>query len=286
MAKAETKNEVAVPQNTGMTVAPDFMSDMKDQMGFEGATADAYAVPFLQILQKMSPLVDEDSPKHVAGAKAGMIYNTVTQKLIDGKTGILIVPCAFKRTYIRWGSREGDGGFKGEVAPDDFDRMVREGQIRLVDNKPLHVENGEVNAKKSDYYADTRVHYVLTYDPETQEVGQAILSLSSSQIRASRGLMTTLQQRKVMVNGVPRTPPTFANLVRFTTVGLSNDKGSWSGAKFEIDSLITDPNLFHEAKEFYSRVNSGDVKADHSKSAPTTGDDEEVSGEAKSADTF
>src|SRR5579864_7705555 len=129
-AQASTSSEVAERPNTA--VAADFM-DAEDfagvGAGFEGADKDSFAIPFIQILQKMSPMVDEDDPKHLDGAKAGMLYNTVTQKLTDGKTGLLIIPCYYKRTYIRWGGREGEGGFKGEITPKEFDKLVASGVV-------------------------------------------------------------------------------------------------------------------------------------------------------------
>jgi hypothetical protein len=289
MAKTEDKKpstEVAAPASTGLAVAPEFM-DAGDfeGAGFEGADKDSYAIPFIQILQKMSPMVDEDDPKHIDGAKAGMLYNTVTQKLTDGKVGLLVVPCYYKRSYVLWGGREGDGGFKGEVTPEEFDAVVKAGKIEVVDGKPLvKDEKGEVHPKKSDYYADTRSHYVLVIDPETKEIGQAIVSLASSQIKASKMLLTALSQKKVQVGGVMRTPPTFANIVKMTTIGLSNDKGSWSGAKFELDGMVTDANLYAAAKDFYKAILDDKVKVDRSKDASAA--DGEVSGEAAKADEF
>ena len=214
-------------QNTALA-APDFM-DAGDfeGAGFEGADKDSYAIPFIQILQKMSPMVDEDDPKHLPGAKAGMLFNTVSQKLTDGKQGLTIIPCYYKRSYICWGARDEGGGFKGEIKPEDFDKLIANGTVEVVDGKPLvKNEKGEFNPKTSDYWADTRSHYVLVVDGN--DIGQAIISLSSSQIKASKMLLTSLQQKKVSVGGVMKTPPTFANMVKMTTVGLSNDKGTWS----------------------------------------------------------
>jgi hypothetical protein len=264
--------------------APAFIDAEDFNAGFEGADKESYSIPFLQILQKMSPMVDEDDPKYVAGAKAGMIFNTVTQKLFDGKAGLQIIPAFFKRSFILWGGREGDGGFKGEITPEEFDKILSSGAIEVVDGRPLVKDDkGEVHPKKSDYYADTRSHYVIVIDPESGDIGQAIISLSSSQIKASRGLMTALSQKKIESGGMQRTPPTYANIVRLSTVGLSNEKGSWSGAKFELEGLVTDANLYQMAKEFYKAVSTGAIKADHSKAPTQAG---EVSEDAKAAENF
>lgn len=285
MAKTNPSSEVAVVENKGLIVAPSFMDDADFGGGFEGADKDSFAIPFLQVLQKMSPLVDEDNPRYVQGAKAGMLYNTVSQKLYDGKEGVTIIPCAFKRSFIQWGGREGDGGFKGEFTPEQFAAMV-EDEKKVITLEGRHFkpnEDGSVNEKKNDYFADTRSHFILIVEPNG-EISRAILSLSSTQMKASKMLMTALQNKRIERNGVKVMPPTFANLVKLTTVGQSNDKGSWSGARFDLTGLVTDASMFAEAKDFYKAIVAGDVKVDYAKQeAPPAG---EVSETPKDAEGF
>lgn len=284
---AETTG-LAVVAATSLPAEIGFMDESDfGNAGFEGADNESFAIPFIQILQKMSPKVDEDDPQYIAGAKAGMLFNTVTQKLYDGKAGIIIIPCGYKRSYIQWGGREGDGGFKGEFDVEVVEKMrLDETKIKVIDGK-LFVpnEDGSVNEKKNDFFADTRSHYVVVFDPETGEFANAILSLSSSQIKASKMLMTSLQQKKVQTSRGMQTPPTFANMVKLTTIGKSNDKGSWSGASFELQGLISDKNLYAAAKEFYTQVVGGKVAADYSKADAGTAR-AEASGEPSSAEGF
>lgn len=285
-AKDEVKTEVAVVTQGG-AVAPLFISDEDFGSGFEGADKDSFAIPFLQVLQKMSPMVDEDDPKHVEGAKAGMLYNTVTQKLYDGKAGITIIPCAYRRSFIQWGGRESaESGFKGEFTPEQIVEMQGRGEIVTVEGKLLKpLADGSTHDKKSDYFADTRSHFVIIVDEETGETGQAILALASSQVKASKMLLTALQQKKVDTPRGKMTPPTYANLVKLTTFGQSNEKGAWSAVRFDLDGLVTDAAIFNEAKAFYKAIVAGEVKVDHSKAeAPTAGAD--VSGTPGAAEDF
>lgn len=283
--------DVAEIKHSGgaMTNAADFIGDDDfGGIGFEGVDKDSFAIPFLQVLQKMSPLVDEDSPKYISGAKAGMIYNSVTGALYDGKAGLVLVPCGYKRTYILWGGREGDGGFKGEFTTEQFAGFVENKEVTMMDGKAYAPgENGIVVPKKSDYYADTRSHYVIFIDPITGDTGIAVVALSSTLTKASRVLMTLLQQKKVNTPNGKKTPPTFANLVRFTTVPMSNDKGSWSGAKFELEGMVADRQIFEDAKDFYRNINSGKIKADHSKAEfESTGNADGGVGEGGEAENF
>lgn len=251
---------------TGGAPLPAFM-DMADfGTGFEGTDTESFAIPFLQILQKMSPMCDEDEAAYVEGAKAGMIYNTVTQELMDGKEGIILIPCAYKRSFIKWGGREStEPGFKGEFTPGEVDKMIADGAIieheymLLAPNK-----DGEIHEKKSDRFVDTRSHFVLVVRPDGSTI-QAILSLASTQVKASKMLMMALNQKKVDTPQGKLTPPTFANLVKMTTKGQSNAKGAWSGAVFELDGMVTDPKIYAEAKAFHADIVAGAIAADYSK---------------------
>ncbi|QDH49673.1 hypothetical protein KYLE_64 [Pantoea phage Kyle] len=258
------KNEIALGSFVNMD---DF------GQGFEGADQESYALPFIAVLQKMSPMVDEDSPKYVAGAKSGMLINTVTQQLYDGKAGIVIVPAAYKRSFVRWGSRDADGGFKGEVTVEEFKALVDSGAVLEIDGKHYAVdENGKVDPKKADYYADTRSHFVIAIDPETGEFGQALLSLAATATKASRALMTALSQKKVQTSKGLRTPPTFLNMVRLTTQGQSNDKGNWSVPSFKLEGLVDNADIYSAAKELHDAVAGGTVVVDRSKEAGSASD--------------
>jgi hypothetical protein len=236
--------------------------------GFEGTDEQSFAIPFIQVLQKMSPMVDDDNPKHMEGARAGMLYNTVTQRLYDGKVGLSFVPCAYKRCFIQWGGRDADAGFKGEWTTEEVERMKKDNELVEFEGKLYKpsADGGQINPKKNDLFADTRSHYILLVD-ENGDTSQAILSLSSSQTKASKMLMTALQQRRMEINGVKRTPPTYATMVKLTTIGMANEKGTWSGVRFDLEEgYIKNKAVFEEAKAFWKAIVAGDVKVDYSKS--------------------
>ena len=48
-------------------------------------TQDDLALPFVRILGQLSPQVTMGDAKYIESAKPGMIYNTVTSELYDGK---------------------------------------------------------------------------------------------------------------------------------------------------------------------------------------------------------
>lgn len=289
MSTKEKKDSTEVAEVKNSAVAlPGFANfdDFGAGAGFEGTDLESYALPFIAVLQKMSPMVDEDDPKYVQGAKAGMLLNTVTQALYDGKVGLQIIPAAFKRSFIKWGARDSaEPGFKGEFTPEEFKQLVADGKAIEVEGKYYEPdENGKVNEKTANYFADTRSHFVIAIDPESGEYGQALLSLSSTMIKASRALMTALSQKKVETPRGKLTPPTFMNIARLTTASASNASGSWSTVQFKLEGLVTDPDLYAAAKELYEAVTGGTVNVDRSKQE--TSGDAPVSEKPEDAEGF
>ena len=96
-------NEVMAKKDTGSIAL--FGNDAPK--GFENMTQEDMALPFVRILGQLSPQVTDGDAKFIDGAKPGMIYNTVTE-LYDGKKGIKVIPCYYKKDYPEWSDR-GDG---------------------------------------------------------------------------------------------------------------------------------------------------------------------------------
>jgi hypothetical protein len=254
------KNELAVKTQNELMAMPDFAADAG--AGMEGATAESFAIPFLSVLQKGSPQVDEASGVSIEGAKAGMFFENVTGHMFDGKKGVIVVPCAYRRVFLRWGPKGGDGsGFKGELAPEVVAQMRAGGQIVEMDGKLMvPLADGSVHEKKSDRISDTRNHYVLLIDEESGGWTQALLSLSSTQIKKSKILMSALASVKVNGPSGMFTPPTYANKVRLTTVPESNDKGTWYGVKVDLAGTVDRSDVYAAAKAFHASVSKGAIE--------------------------
>lgn len=229
--------------------------------GMEGATAESFAIPFLSVLQKGSPQVDEASGAALPNARQGMLYENVTGRLFDGKAGVRIVPCAYRSVFLRWAPRGMGGGFKGEFAPDLVSDLRLKGQVVELERRlyfPL--PDGSVNPDKCDRLADVRNHYVLLL-AEDGSWTQALLSLGSTQIRKSKQLMSMLSSIKVKGSSGMYTPASWANVVRLTTVPESNDKGSWMGVRVELDGLVSGADIYAAGRSFNESVRKGQVEA-------------------------
>lgn len=262
MSKKQSLATIDPQQNTGAIVAQtelDFAADAG--AGMEAADQDSFAIPFLSVLQKGSPQVDEASGQAIEAARAGMFYDNVNGRLFNGKEGVTIIPCSYRREFLRWGSRSAGGGFKGAYNPEQVAAMRARGEVVELDGRLFIPEaDGSVSAERSDRLNDTRNHYVLIVDQETGAWSEALLSLTSTQIKKSKMLMSALAAVKVQNSaGQLFTPPTFSNYVRVTSTAESNEKGTWFGVKVEITGRVDRAELYAAAKGFHATVSKGDV---------------------------
>lgn len=242
--------------------------------GMEGVDADSFAIPFLAVLQKTSPAADPDAPEFIEGARPGMFLETVSRTLMEGKeTGIFLIPCSYKREFIRWGAEDGGEGYKGAHTPEQVVKMREEGLVKELDNRlyfPL--PDGTVSEKKCDRLSDTRNHYVLILNEDGSWI-RALMSLSSTQIKKSKHLMSALSNVKLRGTAGLYTPPTFANVVSAKTVLEQNDKGSWHGLAFSLsqDRSMLTREIFEDAKSFCEEVRKGSVSANYDAAAQASG---------------
>lgn len=242
--------------------------------GMEGATSEAFAIPFLSVLQSNSPQVDEASAGAIAGARAGMLFENVTGKMTPRGEAVRFVPCAFRRVFLRWGPRGGDGaGFKGEMTADMVAQERAAGKIVEMEGRLYYpLADGSVNREKCDRVSDARNHYILILDAN-DSWQQALLSLGSTQIKKSKNLMAALASvKRAAGNGSMFTPPTWASVVSATTIPESNEKGNWFGIRMELTGQVGRADLYVAAKAFRDSVTKGEVVAKYAEEEPGHGD--------------
>lgn len=262
--KVEASEETAltVQETGGELVALDFMEDAG--AGMEGMTAADMAMPFLAILQKMSPQVDETSPKYIDGAKAGMIFNTLTGEFYSGKDGIVVVPCGYKKLFTEWTPREKGGGF---IAHHDPSSKVVQTATAQEGTSRLLTANG-------NWLVDTAYYFLMFQHPETGAWTQTTLSMTSTQLKKSRKWNSLMSGLRMTSKGKTFNPPMFSHMYKMTTKAESNDKGTWYGWEIVVVSPIQSPDLYAEAKKFHASVIAGEVQA----GAPPVSDDAGAAG--------
>ena len=238
-SKAPAKKETPLPVTIG---ANDFESVAK--AGLEGVSQEDLATPRLKILQKMSPDLDT-----VEGAKAGMILDTVNNKLYDGNKGILLLPVAYQRQYTEWQDRgQGTGAPVSvyDANSDILSKTVRD------DQKKDRLPNG-------NYVETAGNHFVIVVEDEKNGIGQpALITLKSTQLKKSRKWNSMMLNIKIQGSNGPFTPPMYSHLYRLTTIKEGNDFGDWFGINIEKERMLENRTLFNTAKEFADSVTKGE----------------------------
>jgi len=233
-------------QSTALAIATAFEEDASSS--FAGMSQDDFALPFLRLLTNTSPEVGE-----IDGALPGMIYNSVTGQLYDGKKGISVIPCAYVRQYIEWAPRGSGSGAPIHIYPSTSDILSR-----------THREPGENKdyLDNGNYIENTANHYVMVVD-ENGVPSPALIVMKSTQLKKSRKWNSMMQSVKLQGKNGLFTPPMYSQLYRLSTQAESNDKGKWFGWEVERIGTVEDEGVYQIAKAFAQSVTSGQVKTKH-----------------------
>ena len=174
------------------------------------------AIPFIRLLQDLSPQVKSRDPEYIEGAQPGMILLQSSGQLIDGEKGINIVPIMKQRSITEWVPRKEGGGF---IADHGNDLSVLEDNPRNEEGKRLTPDGHEI--------VDAMQYFVLIITDEGIE--QAVLNFGGMSWKAARQWNTFMANTLKVMNGDKRvpSPPTFAGVYNLTTRPDSNDKGDF-----------------------------------------------------------
>jgi hypothetical protein len=244
---------LAEKQQAGaLALAADFAADAGK--GMEGADKDSFQVPFLAMLQGLSPAVVDSL---VDGAKPGLMMNTVSGKLYAVAR---VIPVAFKRSYLRWTPRDEGGGFKGEISVAEFESMVRSGTAKEEETP----KGGKVwKDAEGNELRDTRVHFCLILDDEGI-ARPIIISCGRTQIKRSKRFMTLINDIVLKLpDGRAITPPSFSHVYTVKSEKESNDDGTWFSFNFALEGPVTNADHYQLAKKFHEQFVAGKVKVNH-----------------------
>jgi hypothetical protein len=259
-------NEVATAKNTALSA--DLLDDMMLDAG-EGAafSADEMQIPFVRLLQALSPQLNKKKAEYIDGASSGDAFNNVTGQYWDGEQGLTVIPCYQTTKYLEFTPREMGGGFRGEINPNNpvLQQTTRSGSKEILPNGNELV--------KSDQ------HFCLIVD-EDGGFQPAVIDMKSTQLKVSRRWKTQIAMQKVTLpDGRKVTPPVFATMWKLRSVEESNDQGSWSNWAVEKVGLVEDRNLYQEARSFRKSIEAGEVKAapdEHEQSAARQEADQDI----------
>lgn len=271
--------EVASKANTELAVF-DYGSDAG--AGFENQTSSDYSIPFLTVLQAMSPQVADPADGGIDGARPGMILNTVTGEFFAGKDGLEFIPALTQHVFVEWVPREQGGGF---VAIHDINSdVVKQGKANSKEFGKIRLANG------NDLIETFYVYGVTSFDGEPQ--GMAVIAFTSTKIKVYKAFSTKINMFTLKApNGSKQKPPLYAHALKLTTAKEKNNKGEFHNfsiapAKGDIVSSLLRPDdpRFQAAKDCYDMVTAGAARASYETQDHTGGGGDTGGGGSTASD--
>lgn len=226
--------------------------------GFENQSNDDMSIPFIGILQSLSPEVTEGDPKYIEGAKVGQLINSVTLKLFDADKGVNIVPVLTQHLFVEWVPRASGGGF---VARHELSSpVVAAARASGQDFNKLKTPEG--NELQETFY----LYALLLDSPDAVEFDTpVVIAFTSTKIKVYKRIMTQLRT-------VKGNPPLFAHRLRVKSKAEKNKQGQpyrnfdvspacGTVAESMIDPKGPQAGLLAAAIELHRAVSSGALKA-------------------------
>lgn len=208
--------------------------------GMENVTQKDLGIPFLTIIQKGSPQVDEShsdyETKGIPGASAGDLLVTTTNQIVGSRkaaTPVLFIPCGYEKMYVEWKDRDKGGGFvkshRNENVLADCTRNAKG-----IDVLP----DGNTIVPTAYFYG------LVCVDGEWKPT---VIGLTSTQLSKARKWLNIATSLKLTVNGQRFTPPMYSHIYNLTTVAESNDKGSWYGWQIGLNGPVASAETAQKA---------------------------------------
>lgn len=206
-------------------------------------------IPFVRLIQALSPQVKKSDPAFIPGAAQGDIFNTVTGQSWSGEEGIIVIPCYQETKYLKFKPRTQGGGFLGEMSKSDPDvnRTTRNGATEVLPDGNELV--------KSDQ------HYCIIVEDGIPSFG--IIDMKSSALKVSRRWKTQIKMLTVKhpKTGALVSPPLFGTMWHLKSVEESNDMGTWYNWTVTNSGFVQDRELLDAAMNFRKSITSGEAKA-------------------------
>jgi len=234
--KKDDKQEVATADERG--VSTHVNTDYGDQSGrgMEQTDQSDLKIPYLNLLQKGSPECDEQADDYIPEAKPGMLMNSVTKELYDGKEGIIFVACHKAHCYVEWKPRDAGGGL---VARHD-----KNSELVHACKKASGKTYGTIPTDEGNELVETKylTGYLLESEDSLEPATMVVISFSSTKLKKFQEIYTAM-------NTVKGKPPMYAHRLRVRSVGEKNQHGSF----YNLSMTYLDGSLKNYASGFIPR---------------------------------
>lgn len=235
MAPDDKKSALATTQPAG-ALATNTMFEAEKESGFEDMGMTDFTMPFLKLLQKLSPELDSSTDQYIEGAKVGQFMDSSTKELFDS---LDIIPCLYQPKMVEW--KPGRGGF---VAQHEVGYEI---SIKAVKDP----KTGKfVIPGSNNELIDTRYYFCLRFS-KTGELVPVVIAMTSTQIKYARQWNSQMDSIRFQGKDGAYRPPMFSHIYTITAGDDKNEKGSWKTYQIAIKRPIgeKEAEMFLKAKD-------------------------------------
>lgn len=269
LVTTQAAGELVTTQPAGELALTGLMAEFAADAGkgTENVTGNDVAIPYVYLLQTASPQAKEEDDAYIQGAKAGMLFNTLSNEVFDcrvkGGKPVRFVQVYFQKLIVVWRPKSAGGGIVARI-PYDKD---------LLDNPPMRTEKNKPADRDGNELVETAYHFILIVR-EDGSVESGVLPLSSTKLTPSKRLMKYIKDARIKLpNGKSVEAPSFAQQFNVTTFLDDNSRGEkYMNYTFSPDGFVSDPNVYAAGKAFYESITKGTAKlGDESQEAAAAG---------------
>jgi hypothetical protein len=261
MAKTQS-TEVAVEKNTQLAIVQSFSDDELYKhagSGLENVRSSDVSIPYISILQPLSPQVQPKSDSFISDAKQGMLYNNVTKEIYP-ENGLRFIQCGFVKKYIEWTPRGTAGASKAPIAEYTMDDPISKTATKN--------DRGQLLLPNGNQLVETANHFGLFVKEDGTSI-RACMSLDSTDLSASRALLTMMtSQRGFLPDGRDFTLPSWIQIYNVVPEFKQNESGMWYKFGFAFaknikgEVSVIEKSLVQQAKSFAELISQGLVKVE------------------------
>lgn len=202
------------------------------------------SLPFIRILQDLSPQLKKQKEEYVPGAEAGNLFFAKTKNVIDSPTKV--IPTYTQSVYTEWVPRNKGGGY------------VATHPLTIVSNP--NYEKGR-ERQYDEWLGENELRFTTYWFVLVEIDGkyeEAIIPFTSSQLRVSRKLTADINRFRYDGELSSVVPPLYAQKWEISTV-LETSKNGDDYYNFSFSNPVAldfeaDEALLNEASNTYSRA--------------------------------
>jgi hypothetical protein len=248
VVKKATQVAKVTPPKQAVAKANVNVDMMLEQYAGAGVSTDASdnTIPFIYLVQSLSPVALKAKPEYIKGAEAGNIWPRGEKHVWDGDEGIRVVPCFFSKCWVEWMPNRGGFVERHETKPEE---AVLRTDPKDPKKKAWEMPNGNV-------VQESKEHTVLVLD-KYEHPTPFVIPMTGTNLKSSKDWMTLMNRKQTAKGNIAAS---FSHSYVLTTIARTNDRGDWYMWEASDDGKVEDPAVLQEAIRVFKAFKGGELK--------------------------